>query len=173
MLTAKGSQENKVKGLKYGINDYLGKPFNFDELHLKVANILKYQESLKEYHYNALKGEPDHPDMEKNPLLDKIYQIIENHISNSQLSVEWLANELAVSSRTLNRKLKSIIGLSTNEVIRNYRLKQSKKLLLSGQNVSQVAYRIGFDSPSYFGQCFKDLYAQSPKDFALKHGIVI
>ncbi len=172
MLTAKGSHEDKVKALKHGVLDYLAKPFSFEELNLKIANFLRHRDALRSRYIDQLKGRPTAEKTQVNPFLSKVYQVLEANLSNSELGVESVAEALSVSARTLNRKLKSLLDLSANEVIKNYRLKKAKEFLIEGSNVSETAYRVGFESPSYFGQCFKEVYRMSPRDFALQQGIV-
>ena len=98
--------------------------------------------------------------------LVSLYSIIENNLDASSLSVGFLARNLAVSKSTLNRKLLLRTGLSANEIIRQYRLQKAAMLLLSGKNVSEAAYLCGFETPSYFIQCFKDFYKITPKKYA-------
>jgi len=98
--------------------------------------------------------------------LVRLYAIIENNLDTSSLSVGFLARNLAVSKSTLNRKLLLRTGLSANEIIRHCRLQKAAILLLSGKNVSESAYLCGFETPSYFTQCFKDFYKITPKKYA-------
>ena len=169
LLTAKGSMENKVLGLSLGANDYLPKPFNQQELELRISNFLSFKQNLKLSYSRELSGLTKSGEKQNkendNPFLLKLYATIEQSIDNPELSVNDVATALAVSARTLNRKLTSMIGLSANEVIRNYRLRKAIHLLRSGSNVSETAYRVGFESPSYFGQCFKEVYKTTPSEF--------
>jgi AraC-like DNA-binding protein len=98
--------------------------------------------------------------------LISLYAIIENNLDASSLSVGFLARNLAMSKSTLNRKLLLRTGLSPNEIIRRYRLQKAAILLLSGKNVSEAAYSCGFETPSYFTQCFKKFYKITPKKYA-------
>jgi len=98
--------------------------------------------------------------------LVNLYAIIENNLDASSLSVGFLARNLAVSKSTLNRKLILRTGLSPNKVIKRYRLQKAAILLLSGKNVSEAAYSCGFETPSYFTQCFKEFYKITPKKYA-------
>ena len=98
--------------------------------------------------------------------LMNLYAIIENNLDASSLSVGFLARNLAMSKSTLNRKLLLLTGLSPNEIIKRYRLQKAAVLLLSGKNVSEAAYSCGFETPSYFTQCFKKFYKITPKKYA-------
>ncbi|HEY6976746.1 MAG TPA: AraC family transcriptional regulator [Chitinophagaceae bacterium] len=101
-----------------------------------------------------------------NDFLENLYKIIEDNFDTPFLTVGFLATNLAISKSTLNRKLSSIIGLSANELIRQYRLKRAAIFLRSGKNVSETAYLSGFETPSYFTQCFKEFYKVTPKEYS-------
>src|SRR6478752_120576 len=98
--------------------------------------------------------------------LESLYSIIEKNLDAPSLSVGFLARNLGVSKSTLNRKLLLRTRLSANEIIRQYRVQKAALLLLSGKNVSEAAYLCGFETPSYFIQCFKDFYKVTPKKYA-------
>jgi len=167
LLTAKAASENKIKGLSLGANDYLPKPFHYEELGLRIKNILLFQRTLRKHYCHSLTKLPSlESKIEvENPFLKKVFYLLDKHLDNSDLSIEFLASELAMSSRTLNRKLSVLVGLSPNTLVRNYRLKKGAELLQSGCNVSETAYRIGFESPSYFGICFKELFSVTPSEY--------
>lgn len=82
------------------------------------------------------------------------------------LSVEFVARKMALSKSTLNRRLAQYAGLSANEIIRQCRLQKAAELLLAGKNVSETAYLTGFETPSYFIQCFREFFKQTPKKYA-------
>lgn len=171
LLTARASVDRRIEGLSTGANDYLGKPFHFEELRLRVTNLIQYQQTLRAY-YNrqltrtelvpvaSLAAVTDHP------FVQKLLDIIAMHLDSDKLTVEFLADAMAMSARTLNRKLSSVAGLTPVELIRNSRLQEAARLLRDGLPVFEVAYRVGFDSPSYFGQCFKEYFALTPSEYA-------
>jgi AraC-like DNA-binding protein len=97
--------------------------------------------------------------------LNNLFTIIEENIDAS-LNVEFLANSMAVSKSTLNRKLSMLTGASASELIKRHKLKRAIKLLSSGKNVSETAYLSGFETPSYFIQCFKEAYKITPKEYS-------
>ncbi len=101
-----------------------------------------------------------------NDFLRSIFKILEDNLDDSLLSVGFLATNMAVSKSTLNRKLSTITGLSANELIRQYRLQKAAIFLISGKNVSETAYLTGFETPSYFTQCFKEFYKVTPKEYS-------
>jgi AraC-like DNA-binding protein len=100
------------------------------------------------------------------PLLVKnIYRVIDDMIDDPSLGASKLAALNAMSLRTLNRRLNAMLGVTACDLIRQYRLQKSVALLKAGHNVSESAYMVGFETPAYFSQCFKEQYGVSPKDF--------
>ena len=104
----------------------------------------------------------EHPSMDQQ-LLDKLHEIIEDNLNNEQFGVTELAKESGISKSQLNRKLKSLTGKSASQMIRELRLKKANQLLQDDvANVAEVAYLVGFGSPSYFSTCFHDYFGYSP-----------
>ncbi len=97
--------------------------------------------------------------------MQNLLKIIKDNFDNSVLTVGFLARNMAVSKSTLNRKISTLTGLSANELIRQYRLEKAVLFLVSGKNVSETAYLTGFETPSYFTQCFKEFYKVTPKKY--------
>ncbi len=164
LLTAKISYESRLGGLQLGADDYISKPFHIEELETRVRNILSHQEKQRQNYRLQLqqKDTTPHANGAENPFLKSIYAIIDDMIDDPQLGASKLAEKNAMSLRTLNRKLNATIGLTAGDLIRQYRLQKSLLLLKEGKNVSEAAYLVGFESPAYFSQCFKDQYGVSP-----------
>lgn len=173
MLTAKIADESRMSGLRLGADHYLGKPFNVEELLLVVSNLLKRQQALREHYRKQLQPAETLPPVNEveDAFLRQVYAIIEANLDSDKLDVDFLASELAVSRRTLNRKLSAIADTSANEIIRHYRLKKGAVLLLAGHNVSEAAYATGFSTPSWFSQCFKEMYGLSPVQYTERGGL--
>ena len=167
LLTAKISYESRLSGLQSGADDYIDKPFHFEELETRIRNLLDHQEKQRaNYRAQLQQKEASHQTNEtENPFLKNIYTIIEDMIDDPQLGASKLAEKNAMSLRTLNRKLNALIGLTAGDLIRQYRLQKSLVLLKAGHNVSEAAYMVGFDTPAYFSQCFKEQYGLSPRDY--------
>ena len=167
LLTASMEQDNRLRGLDYGADEYLTKPFYMGELQLRLRNILSRQQKLRELCREQL-AQPDAPaplETVKDQFLRRLYQLIDQHLDNSSLSVEWLADQLAMSRKTLYLKVNTLTHLSPNELIRQYRLRKAIDLLRAGHGASETAYRVGFESPSYFTKVFREFYHQTPSDY--------
>jgi signal transduction histidine kinase/AraC-like DNA-binding protein len=167
LLTASSEADNRQKGLEHGADEYLTKPFNMRELRLRLRNLLGRQQKLREQ-YRQQFAQPDSPGAlvsVPDQFLQRVYQLLEQHLDDSALSVEWLAEQLAMSRKTFYRKIQSLVQLSPVDLIRQYRLRKSIDLLKAGHNASETAYMLGFESPSYFARVFREFYHQSPTEY--------
>lgn len=167
LLSASLGEEHRLRGLSLGVDDYLTKPFHLGELQLRLRNLLGRQQRLRE-HYRQQLAQPD----SSTPLhtvadqfLRKVYALIEQHLDDSTLSVEWLADELAMSRKALYLKVHTLTHLSPTELIRQYRLRKAIDLLRLGHTAADTAYLVGFESPSYFTRVFREFYRQTPSAY--------
>ncbi|RAJ94533.1 signal transduction histidine kinase [Larkinella arboricola] len=167
LLSASAEETHRLRGLSLGANDYLNKPFHLGELRLRLRNLLSHQQRLRE-HYRQQLAQPD----SASPLqsvgdefLRKLYTLIEQHLDDSTLSVEWLAEELAMSRKALYLKVQNLTHLSPVELIRQYRLRKAIDLLRLGHSAAETAYMVGFESPSYFTKVFREFYHQTPTSY--------
>ena len=156
-----------MQGLAGGADAYLTKPIHPGELQLRVRNLLATQRRLVEK-IRADRQTPAAPDETIHPFLTTLYQMLEQHLDNAAFGAEELAAEAGMSRMQLYRKLKALTGLAATDFIRSYRLKRAVGLLQQGQTVAQTAYAVGFESPSYFGQCFREQFGEPPSRFAGK-----
>lgn len=166
LLTAKGSDESKIKGLKLHADDYISKPFNEDELSLRLRNILDTRDILKKKFSAEIMIEPQSAIKQEKPaFIIKLESIIEKHYQDSSFSVAELAKEAAVGERQLLRKLKATADVGAKEYIRSYRLKKAAELLHQGNTATLVAAEVGFSSAAYFSNCFKAFYGVTPSQY--------
>jgi len=170
LLTAKAAHQSRLDGLQEGADDYLSKPFHLDELHLRVRNMLAHQQKLRD-HYRRQFAQPDLPSpiaTVDNAFLQQVYSLLENHLNNPTLDVDWLADQLAISRKTLYRKTHTLVALAPTELIRQYRLRKAADLLRAGHNASRTAYLVGFKTPAYFATAFREFYQKTPTEFVNK-----
>ena len=171
LLTAKASQTAKIEGLESGADEYLTKPFNMQELELRVRNLLQEQRSLRKHllsklFSNSPESAVEHVD---DVFIKQLQKSLDEKLDDASLSADTLAKVVSMSKSTLNRKLKSVLNISTKDFIKQYRLKKAIGLLLAGHSVSEVSDKVGFDTASYFGQCFKEQYHLTPTEFIKAH----
>ncbi len=170
-LSARGSETDKLKGLLSGAIDYLTKPFDDNELLIKLCNILltqqaKAKEVLRQ-RMEIISEEGDYSEEQNqeiiSPMLQRVMETIENRYRDSNFSIENICDDLDMSQSTLNRKLKMLTGKTSNTIINEYRLHKAKYLLEhSDMNISEIAYEVGFNDPHYFSKKFKAQFGVSP-----------
>ncbi|MEL6837504.1 MAG: ATP-binding protein [Bacteroidota bacterium] len=165
MLTAKAGQENKLEGFSLGADAYLTKPFNADELLLRIKNLIDSRVKLWE-HFNAMGvlvvRDVDMHSVE-DQFLEKVLKAIRANLDNEFLSVGDLAKEVGFSKSQLHRKLKAICNKSPNQLIIEFRLNEAKRMLEDkAGTVSEVAYSVGYSNMSYFTKSFKEQFGVLP-----------
>jgi len=178
MLTAKAAIENRLEGLEVGADDYLTKPFVPLELIVRLQNLARRQQLLRQYFSRTRLYEADSLSTDsratliETPLnelqrafMAKLYAYIEQYLSTPALDVEQVAAHMAMTSRNLNRKLNALAGMTTGELIRSFRLSRAAELLKTGMSPTETAYEVGFESPSAFSRAFRERYEQSPSQF--------
>ena len=169
MLTARNSVKQQIEGLEHGADAYITKPFNLDYLQAQIERLIAGKENLRKQmtpleHIES--SHPAHAVSHDDKFLKKLSDIINDHLEDTELSVDILCREIGLSRTHLNRKMRDLIGESPASYIRQLRLHKST-LLLKGRSlsVSEIAFKVGFSSPSYFSQAFRDYYGLTPKEF--------
>lgn len=171
LLTAKQSVETKVEGLSVGADDYVTKPFNLEVLILRMRKLIELSRNTKPRGYL----EPEPEEITITPLDEKLIanaiSYVEKNISRSDLSVEELSRELGMSRAHMYKKMLQITGKTPIEFIRIIRLKRAAQLLReSQQNVSEIAYQLGFNNPKYFSRYFKEEFGVLPSVYQETEG---
>ncbi len=170
MLTAKSDQKSKIIGLSAEADDYLTKPFDAEELLLKINNQLNVRKKLQQKYESQWQGstqtEPDEvKETIENPFLMELNRIFEHIYPQADYSMNLLASELAMSERQLQRKIKALVDISPLELLKRFRLEKSKIELKQNTQIGLVAQSCGFSSQTYFGRCFKEHFAITPKAY--------
>lgn len=167
MLTAYAMDEQRIQGYDSGADSYLTKPFNAKLLMARIRNLIDNRKRLKSFAEDAtvVNGRQPLGEMDKG-FVEKLKALIDEKMSDSDLSVEDLGAELGLGRVQLYRKTKSLTGYAPNELLRIARLKKAASLLASSEKtVAEITYEVGFSSPSYFTRCYKDYFGESPSDF--------
>ena len=166
LLTSKAAHQARLQGLQAGADDYVTKPFQMDELELRVQNMLRLQQNIRaQLRTELFNNSPDATPRITDPFLSRLYQEIETKLADPNLMIDDLCKALSVSKSTLNRKLKALLDASATDLIRQYRLEKAAHLLQSGMDIASIFYSVGFGSPSYFTQCFRERYHLTPSEF--------
>jgi len=172
LLTAKAAAEDKIEGLETGADDYLIKPFNEKELSVRVRNLIKIRQQIREKYLpqSLVKaGSVIVPPTQK-AFIEKLTDIISNNLNNESFSVERLCREIGMSRTQLHRKIKSVTNQSTTEFIRNYRLQLATELLKQDAgNIAEISNKVGFGSQAYFTKLFQELYGLTPLEYRKRH----
>ena len=175
LLTARALSKHQVEGYESGADGYITKPFSADVLLARIDNLLKNRLRLKGLFANEEEKkveqaetpakEPQQPQQKEDKFMTRFREYIEQHMSDSNLSVEAIGAELGLSRVQLYRKVKALTGQSPVELLRTVRLHKAHRLLQdSVKSISEVAYEVGFTSPSYFTKCFRDEFGASPSE---------
>ncbi|MBN1183103.1 MAG: response regulator [Bacteroidales bacterium] len=168
LLTAKTTLENKIEGYQTGADDYVTKPFDTPLLLVRASNLIENRKKLRNKFSSKL--EFDVKDVSNNDIdkqfLDKLISYIENNLPDKDLSIENIAATMNMERTTLYKKVKVLIGKSPSQFINEVKIKNSIKLLRSGNyNISQVADMTGFSTPSYFSLTFQKICGKTPTEF--------
>lgn len=166
LLTARSLDEQRAEGYEHGADAYLSKPFSLRLLLSRIDNLI---ESRKKLNQTWSKGVEDDEignisnEIDKS-FLKQLRKIIQENLANSDLSVEQIGDEIGLSRVQLYRKVKALTGYSPVEIVRKARLTRARHLLQTTERtVSEVAYAVGFSTPSYFSKCYKDEFGENPK----------
>ncbi len=172
LLTAKSGDENKIAGIKTGADDYITKPFNIEILKEKVRNLIKLKQRIRDFYrqYDALNVKNTPIKGVEESFLQRIEEVLKEHLTQSDFNVENFAKAIGISRMQLHRRIKEITGMTTSEFIRIQRLKLAAFLLQqSDTDIAQVGYTVGFNSPSYFNKCFKEMYQCTPREYVKRY----
>ena len=172
MLTAYAMDEQKIQGYECGADSYISKPFSAQLLKVRLRNLLDNHLRLKNFFTDdSSAGEKEVIGSMEQDFVDKLRSLINSNLRNSKLNIDDLSDQMGFSRVQFYRKTKSLTGYAPNELVRITRLKLSHKLLTTtDKNVSEIAYEVGFSSPSYFSKCYKEHFGESPLDIQKKLG---
>ncbi len=171
LLTAKTSDEAHLEGLQSTADAFLTKPFNHEILKATVNQLLSERKKLQEHYSQELVLKPVNIVINSidEKFLEKLQVILDKELSNADFTIDEFANQFGMSRMQLHRKLKSLLGVSASEFLRNERLKTASILLKKGNgNISEIAYSVGFNNISYFTRSFKEVYHVTPSEYINK-----
>lgn len=182
LLTAKTDMQSKLECLKLGANDYITKPFSMVYLQARVENILEERKHWQEKYRLQIQGSINGPslntitttqqveetmvDKKDDEFMKKVVEYVNQHMEDSNLSPEELANGVKVSRWTLTCKIKSLVGQPPVEFIKDIRLNRAAQLIKEGElSMTQISYMIGMTDSRYFSRCFKQKFGMTPTEY--------
>lgn len=173
LLTAKAGTDHKIEGLETGADDYVTKPFDAKELRVRVKNLIEQRHRLRERFRKegtiALKEIAVTSADER--FMKRAMEVIESHISDQNFSAEQFAGEMFLGRMQLHRKMRALTDLSPWQFVRDVRLRRAADLLRKhSANISDIAYQVGYDSPSKFSQAFREEFGKTPSQYQSTDG---
>ncbi|MCO6489420.1 MAG: response regulator [Phaeodactylibacter sp.] len=167
LLTARADFESKMTGLRKGADAYLPKPFEQEELLVRLEQLLALRKKLQE-RYRNLSSVPEHPISEdfriEDAFIRKLRKLVIDNISDEKMDVHFLCKSLAVSRTQLHNKVTALTGQSATRFVRLIRLNKARELLQTTRlNVSEVAYEVGFSNPAYFSRIYAEAFGEAPR----------
>ncbi len=168
LLTARATDESKVEGLETGADDYLFKPFNADELRARVRNLIALRRKLRARFSQQILIEPNSITVKSadEVFIDRAREVVEEHMADETFNVDALAGAMTMGLRQLQRKLRALTDQTPTEFIRLLRLKRAAQLLeQQAGTVTEIAYEVGFNNPTYFATRFREVFGVSPSEY--------
>lgn len=172
MLTAKNTVQAKLDGYAAGAEEYIEKPFSMKYLHARISAILHKRKEEVQHHFQSTPviNIANLSAKSEKALVSRFCQLVNDNLNNEKLNIAFLCEQLGMSQTTFYRKLKSAMDISPNDYIRMMRVERAAAILLEVEDVriSDVAYELGFSSPSYFTRCFIQHYGMPPKEYVIQ-----
>lgn len=176
LLTAKNKEEDKTEGYATGADAYITKPFKFEDLEVRIDTLITNHQKIKESFsqigngHESEKQEDAHKhfsDPDK-VFIDKATKLVQEHLDDADYDRDTFANDMAMGASTLYNKIKATTGQTVVGFIMGIRLKEARRIMESNPDIliSEVALRVGFNTPKYFSKCFKKEFGMFPREYA-------
>lgn len=165
ILTAKATSQDKIEGYETGADDYIMKPFEATELNARIKNLIDIRKMLQEKFRSEDYKIPRELNSMDEQFIKRLMKVINEHLSDEEFSIEELGKESAMSRGQIYKKVKALTGKSPSLFLRSIRLSKAKRMIKDRQGtISEIAYSVGFNSPSYFTKCFNEEYGYPPTE---------
>lgn len=168
LLTAKASAEQRIEGLKVGADSYIPKPFSIEHLKTRIRKLIELRKTIQDKYEGKNNFEQETIKIKSidEKLLEKLEKVVEEHISDPELSVDKISKEIGISRSQLQRRVKKLTNQNPSDYLKSMRLKYAASLLISKNlSISEVTYETGFSSLSHFSNSFKEFYGMSPSRY--------
>lgn len=162
LLTAKASQKERLEGLKTGADAYLAKPFDKEELFIRIEKLLDLRKEMQlRFHKKDNQRLPDYQDA----FLLKLQQVVEKNLSDEEFGTPQLCRAMAMSRTQLHRKIKALLDIPTARFIQLTRLRRARELILStDKTIGEISFETGFKNPSYFTKLYMAEFEEKPSE---------
>lgn len=171
LLTALSEEEVRIRGLEFGADDYLTKPFNPKELQARVNNLIENRQMLREkFSSNTILKPGEISVTPRDQIFMKnLIKVVEDNIANEKYSIEDLSRDIGMSQSQLHRKLKALVNQTTSHFVRSLKMHRAKELLeKDAGTIAEIAYMVGYDDPGYFSKSYKAFFSQLPSEVRKK-----
>jgi PAS domain S-box-containing protein len=184
LLTARSDLDSRLHGLNLQADEYLSKPFNQQELLIRIENLIENRKQLQQNYLHKFRDHQQEQRKESSvkkvsqltpsesailsvdeKFIEKLETIVAKMYLETDLGIQELASNMAMSERQLQRKMKVTLGTTPNNFIKEFRLAKAQILLQNGSQIGRIALDVGFSSQTYFGRCFKESFNCTPKQY--------
>ena len=175
ILTSSADETSHLESIDSGADRFLSKPLSIELLRSSIAQVISSRDTMRGKFSGGIKYDYDQVKVNSAGagLTDRVMEVVKRNLDNPDFGVEDLSREVGMSRVHMNRKLKEALGISPSSLIKSTRIKQAAYLLIHDKvNISEVAYRVGFSTPSYFSNSFRSYFGLSPKEFVAKYSDV-
>ena len=175
ILTSSTDETSHLESIDSGADRFLSKPLSIDLLRSSIAQVIASRDTMRGKFSGGTRYDYDEVKVPSagSSLMDRVMAVVKSNLDNPEFGVDDLSREIGMSRVHLNRKLKEALGISPSSLIKSTRMKQAAYLLVHDKvNISEVAYRVGFSTPSYFSNSFRTYFGLSPKEFVVKYSDV-
>jgi AraC-like DNA-binding protein len=174
LLTARAAKADKIEGFETGADDYIPKPFDADELLVRIKNLIEQRRKLRERFSREVFLNPEKiaiTSMDE-VFLKRAMDIAQENISDPEFGVDFFSKKIGLSRSQLHRKIHALTDQSVSQFIRSLRLRKAVQLLEKrAGTISEIAYQVGFNSSAYFTKCFHEQFKLSPSDYMSQQNI--
>lgn len=174
ILTAKNDEDAKTKAISLGANAYITKPFSKEYLLARIDQLLgerklfrtRIRLQMEQQEVEDENGYEQYLEQKDVEFLEKIHQVIEENMDNSDFNIDTIAAGIGLSRSAFFKKLKSLTGLAPVELVKDIRLNKSIELIKNtGLSISEIAFAVGFKDSGYYSKCFRKKYNQTPREY--------
>lgn len=172
LITGSFSPESKLKGIEYGADDYITKPFEKNMLVARVQSLIRNQQNLQQYFYNEITHQEHTLNItgEYKEFLEKCIAVVEKHLDDDDFNIQLLAREIGMSHSNLYKKIKTISGQSANAFIRFIRLRKAAEMFIdTNYNINETAFYVGIKDIKYFREQFTKTFGLKPSEYIEKY----